>query len=63
MPLEPCPICGYALSVAEHRCRHCEYMRMRTTVPQRRSFEKHISTVIVAVVALLAILAYYVFFR
>jgi hypothetical protein len=23
MPLEPCPTCGYALSVHDHRCRHC----------------------------------------
>src|SRR6476659_7978553 len=23
MPLEPCPTCGYALSVLDHHCRHC----------------------------------------
>jgi hypothetical protein len=23
MPLEPCPACGYALSILDHRCRHC----------------------------------------
>ena len=23
MPLEPCPSCGYALSIVDHHCRHC----------------------------------------
>jgi len=23
VPLEECPTCGYALSIADHRCRHC----------------------------------------
>ncbi|MBA3608376.1 MAG: hypothetical protein H0W43_07710 [Chthoniobacterales bacterium] len=23
VPLEDCPTCGYALSIADHRCRHC----------------------------------------
>ena len=23
MSLEACPACGYALSIVDHRCRHC----------------------------------------
>jgi len=23
VPLEDCPTCGYALSIVDHRCRHC----------------------------------------
>jgi len=62
VPLEPCPDCGYALSIADHHCRHCGHMQ--STIPERRSTEKHLTTVIVlAVVLVLWLLAYFMFFH
>lgn len=61
MPLESCPTCGYALSVLDHRCRHCP---VRLSVfPSSRLFDvNHLSTMIVAVLVL-SVLAYLMFFR
>jgi hypothetical protein len=60
MPLEPCPTCGYALSIVDHHCRHC-------AAPSRpvrsRSFDaKHLQQIIMAAVAL-GVLVYLIFFR
>jgi hypothetical protein len=62
MSLQSCPTCGYALSIHDHHCRHC--------LPSRSGFAKadplfdmkHLSTIIVAVLAL-SVLAYFMFLR
>jgi hypothetical protein len=62
VPLESCPVCGYALSIADHHCRHCRHKRAE--IPDRRTVEKHFTTVnLLAVVLLLGTLAYFVFFH
>jgi len=62
VPLESCPVCGYALSAAAHRCLHCGYVR--GGVSDRRTLEKHLTTVVVLlVVLLLGVLSYIVFFH
>jgi hypothetical protein len=61
MPLEPCPVCGYALSVIDHHCRHCS-VPLRA-FPSFRSFDaKHLSKMIIAVVAI-GVFVYLIFFR
>jgi hypothetical protein len=60
MPLEPCPTCGYALSVVDHHCRHCA--APSRTIPSQRFFAKHLQQIIVAVVTL-SVLVYLIFFR
>src|SRR6266496_2619012 len=61
MPLEPCPACGYALSVLDHHCRHCP-VPLRA-FPSSRLFDaKHLSKMIIAVVVL-SVLVYLIFFR
>jgi hypothetical protein len=61
MPLEPCPTCGYALSVLDHHCRHCA-VPLRT-FPSLRLFDtKQLSKMIIAVVVL-SVLVYLIFFR
>src|ERR1700739_2240667 len=61
MPLEPCPVCGYALSVIDHHCRHCS-VPLRA-FPLSRAFDaKHLSKMITAVAAI-GVLVYLMFFR
>jgi hypothetical protein len=60
MPLEPCPVCGYALSVVDHHCRHCA-VASRAILP-RRFNAKHLQQMIMAVVVL-SVLVYLIFFR
>jgi hypothetical protein len=61
LALESCPVCGHALSIAEHRCLHCGHLR--PAVADRTSMQKHMATVIMLVVVLLVVLAYFVFFH
>jgi len=60
MPLEPCPTCGYALSMVDHHCRHCAGESQG--IPLRRFSAKHLQQIIGAVVAL-SVLVYLIFFR
>jgi hypothetical protein len=60
MPLEPCPACGYALSIVDHHCRHCA--TPSGAIPSRPFDAKHLQRMIVAVVAL-SVLVYLIFFR
>jgi hypothetical protein len=60
MPLEPCPSCGYALSIVDQHCRHCAIAS--PTIPSRPFDAKHLQQLIMAVVAL-SVLVYLMFFR
>jgi hypothetical protein len=60
MPLEPCPTCGYALSIVDHHCRHCATPSW--AIPSRTFDAKHLQRMIMAVVAL-SVLVYLIFFR
>jgi hypothetical protein len=60
MPLEPCPTCGYALSIVDHHCRHCA-AASRVILP-RRFNAKHLQQIIMAAVVL-SVLVYLIFFR
>jgi hypothetical protein len=60
MPLEPCPTCGYALSILDHHCRHCA--SSSAAVPSRLFDAKHLQQMIVPVVVL-SVLVYWIFFR
>jgi hypothetical protein len=60
MPLEPCPTCGYALSMIDHHCRHCA--AASPAVPPGRFITKHLQQIIVAVVVF-SVLVYLIFFR
>jgi hypothetical protein len=61
MPLEPCPTCGYALSIADHHCRHCAIAS--TAIPSRPSIAKHLQQMIIMGVVALSLLVYLIFFR
>jgi len=61
MPLEPCPTCGYALSMVDHHCRHCATASL--AIPSRPVDAKHLQQMIMAVVVVLCVLAYLIFFR
>jgi hypothetical protein len=62
MPLESCPVCGYALSVHDHHCRHCAVSL--SAPPLSWLFDaKHLSTMIVVAVLVLSVLTYLMFFR
>jgi hypothetical protein len=61
MPFESCPVCGYALSVADHRCRHCP-APLRVFQASRPFNVKQLSTIIVVALAL-SFLTYVIFFR
>jgi hypothetical protein len=61
MPLEPCPICGYALSIVDHHCRHCA--TPSRAIPSRLFDAKHLQRIIAAVVAVLSVVVYLIFFR
>jgi len=60
MPLEPCPTCGYALSIVDHHCRHCA--TASGAIPSRPFDAKHLQRMIMAVVVL-SVLVYLLFFR
>jgi len=60
MPLEPCPTCGYALSIIDHHCRHCA--TASGAIPSRPFDAKHLQQMIMAVVVL-SVLVYLIFFR
>jgi len=61
MPLEPCPTCGYALSIADHHCRHCATASQ--AIPSRPSIAKHLQQMIIMGVVALSVLVYLIFFR
>ena len=50
MPLEPCPTCGYALSIHDHRCRHCA--SALPAGPTVRFDVNHLPQIIMALVGL-----------
>jgi hypothetical protein len=58
MPLEPCPTCGYALSVHDHRCRHCA--SALPAGPTLRFDVNHLPQIIMALVGL-TLLVYFIF--
>jgi len=60
MPLEPCPVCGYALSIHDHHCRHCDSALQ--ALPSPLFAAKHLPRIIVAL-ALASVLVYLIFFR
>jgi hypothetical protein len=60
MPLEPCPTCGYALSIVDHHCRHCA--AASRSIPSRPFNAKYLQPMIMAVVVL-SVLVYLIFFR
>jgi hypothetical protein len=60
MPLEPCPTCGYALSIVDHHCRHCGTASQ--AISPRPFDAKHLQRMIMVVVAL-SVLVYLIFFR
>jgi hypothetical protein len=60
MSLEPCPTCGYALSIVDHHCRHCG--TPSGEIPSRQFNAKHLQQMIMAVVGL-GVLVYLIFFR
>jgi hypothetical protein len=60
MPLEPCPTCGYALSIVDHHCRHCA--TAPAAIPSRPLNAKYLQPMIMAVVVL-SVLVYLLFFR
>jgi hypothetical protein len=61
MPLEPCPTCGYALSVLDHHCRHCP-PSLKATASSQPLDAKNWWKMIVALVAL-GVLVYLIYFR
>jgi hypothetical protein len=61
MPLEPCPTCGYALSIVDHHCRHCA--TASGAIPSRALNAKHLQQMIIMGVVTLSVLVYLIFFR
>jgi len=61
MPLEPCPTCGYALSVVDHHCRHCG--TESGAIQSRHFYAKHLQQMIIMAVTVLSVLVYLIFFR
>jgi hypothetical protein len=61
MSLEPCPICGYALSVIGSRCRHCA--PSFGAVPSSRPLDPKFVPRIIAALVVLSVCAYLIFFR
>jgi hypothetical protein len=58
MPLEPCPTCGYALSIVDHHCRHCA--TALPAGPTVRFDVKSLPQIIMALVGL-GLLVYFIF--
>jgi hypothetical protein len=61
MPLEPCPTCGYALSIADHHCRHCA--TASGAIPSRPFNAKHLQQMIIMAAVVLSVLVYLIFLR
>jgi hypothetical protein len=61
MPLEPCPTCGYALSVVDHHCRHCT--TASRAIPSRHFNAKYLQQMIIMAVVALSVFVYLIFFR
>jgi hypothetical protein len=61
MPLEPCPTCGYALSIVGHHCRHCG--TASRAIPSRPFDAKQLQQMIIIAVMMLSVLVYLIFFR
>jgi hypothetical protein len=61
MPLEPCPTCGYALSIVDHHCRHCA--TASRAIPSRRFNAKYLQQMIIMAVVVLSVFVYLIFFR
>jgi hypothetical protein len=61
MPLEPCPTCGYALSIVDHHCRHCA--TAWSAIPSRPFEAKHLQQMIIMAVVALSVVVYLIFFR
>jgi hypothetical protein len=61
MPLEPCPTCGYALSMVDHQCRHCA--GTSEGIPPGRFNAKHLHQLIIMAVVVLSVFVYLIFFR
>jgi len=60
MPFEACPVCGYALSIVDSHCRHCD--TALRVLPSPLFAAKHLPQIIMAVV-LSSVLVYLIFFR
>jgi hypothetical protein len=61
MPLDSCPTCGYALSIAGHHCRHCATESQ--AIPSRLSNAKHLQQMIIMAAVVLSVLVYLIFLR
>jgi hypothetical protein len=61
MSLEPCPACGYALSIVDHHCRHCG--TASRAIATRHFNAKHLQQMIIMAVVALSVLVYLLFFR
>jgi hypothetical protein len=61
VPLEDCPICGYALSIVDHRCRHCAPALLPGS--HLPFFDPKILPWLITAVVLLGTLSYLVFLR
>jgi hypothetical protein len=61
MPLEPCPTCGYALSIVDHHCRHCA--TASRAIASQPSIAKHLQQMIIMGVVALSVLVYLIFVR
>jgi hypothetical protein len=61
MPLEPCPTCGYALSIIDHHCRHCA--AALRAIPSQPFDAKHLQQLIIMAVLLASVVVYLLFFR
>jgi hypothetical protein len=61
MPLEPCPTCGYALSMVDHHCRHCA--GTSHGIQPGRFNPRHLQQWIITAAVVLSVLTYLIFFR
>jgi hypothetical protein len=61
MPLEPCPTCGYALSIVNHHCRHCG--TASRAIPSRPFNAKYLQQIMIMAVVVLSVLVYLIFLR
>ncbi len=61
VPLEPCPTCGYALALADQRCRHCAGS-LRAMSPLSK-FDARRLPQLLGVLLALSLIIYVVFFR
>jgi hypothetical protein len=61
MSFEACPVCGYALSVAGHHCRHCA--PSLRVLPSAGADDPHRVTKAIIAAVVLLVLVYLIFFR